>query len=181
MNVKKADFLGEEPTYKKGGIIMFDKMKLKMKKVMKNEKGMTLIELLAVIVIIAIIALIAVPAIGNIINNSKDKAILSDASTIISGAKLAIADGACNGSSKTTGEGDGATTTPTCNKDALKDFIEKDELQGNGVDYTVTKAGSVYTLYFTEFDNLSTKGKSKYPITNKTITSSKLAEYMGNK
>ena len=48
-----------------------------MKKQLNNEKGLTLIELLAVIVILAIIAAIAVPAIGNIINNSKDKAVLS--------------------------------------------------------------------------------------------------------
>ncbi len=90
-NDKVSDLQGEEPTYKKGG----NTMKTKMKKLMKNQKGMTLIELLAVIVIIAIIALIAIPAIGNIINKSNDKAILSDASQIISGAKIALSDGAC--------------------------------------------------------------------------------------
>lgn len=67
----------------------------KIKKLMKNEKGMTLIELLAVLVIIAIVAVIAIPAIGNIINNSKDKAILADASNILAGAKIAVTDGAC--------------------------------------------------------------------------------------
>ena len=69
---------------------MFKKMKH-----MKNEKGLTLIELLAVIVILAIIAAIAIPAIGNIINNQRDKAILSDVSSLVSAAKLAYADGAC--------------------------------------------------------------------------------------
>ena len=43
----------------------------KMKQILKNEKGLTLIELLAVIVILAIVAAIAVPAIGNIIENSR--------------------------------------------------------------------------------------------------------------
>lgn len=67
----------------------------KFKKALNSQKGFTLIELLAVIVILAIVAAIAVPAIGNIIQNQRDKAVLADASTIIAGAKLAFADGAC--------------------------------------------------------------------------------------
>ena len=59
-----------------------------MKKRIKNEKGLTLIELLAVIVILAIVAAIAIPAIGNIIENSRIKAVKSDAATIISAANL---------------------------------------------------------------------------------------------
>lgn len=35
----------------------------------KNEKGLTLVELLAVIVILAIVAAIAIPAISNVIDN----------------------------------------------------------------------------------------------------------------
>ncbi|HWL13758.1 MAG TPA: prepilin-type N-terminal cleavage/methylation domain-containing protein, partial [Ureibacillus sp.] len=59
-----------------------------MNKRIKNEKGLTLIELLAVIVILAIVAAIAVPAIGNIIENSKIKALKSDAANIISAAAM---------------------------------------------------------------------------------------------
>ena len=59
-----------------------------MKKRMKNEKGLTLIELLAVIVILAIIAAIAIPAIGNIITNSKYNAIKSDALNVLNAAQL---------------------------------------------------------------------------------------------
>ncbi|WP_342559234.1 prepilin-type N-terminal cleavage/methylation domain-containing protein [Metasolibacillus sp. FSL K6-0083] len=66
-----------------------------LKKRIKNEKGLTLIELLAVIVILAIVAAIAVPAIGNIIAKSQDRAILAEASNILSGAKIAAVDGAC--------------------------------------------------------------------------------------
>ena len=92
------------------------KMK-KMKHILKNEKGLTLIELLAVIVILAIVAAIAVPSIGSIINNSKDKAILADASTMLSSAKLAMTDGAC---SKTAGDADGLV----CDAAELKPYVE---------------------------------------------------------
>jgi type IV pilus assembly protein PilA len=40
-------------------------------KLLKNQKGLTLVELLAVIVILGVISAIAVPAIGGIITNSK--------------------------------------------------------------------------------------------------------------
>lgn len=52
-----------------------------MVKALRNQKGITLIELLAVIVIIGIIAAIAVPAIGATIKNSEEKA--DDASVAI--------------------------------------------------------------------------------------------------
>lgn len=87
----------------------------KFKKQMKNEKGLTLIELLAVIVILAIIAAIAIPAIGNVIANSKQKALLANASNILAGAKIAVVDGAC-------GAPDAATVT--CDKTMLVDYVE---------------------------------------------------------
>lgn len=67
-------------------------MKKFMQTKLKNEKGMTLIELLAVIVILAIIAAIAIPAIGNIIDNSRVGAIKSDAQNIIAAAELYYTD-----------------------------------------------------------------------------------------
>lgn len=55
---------------------------------LKDQKGLTLIELLAVIVIIAIIAAIAIPAIGNIIENSRYSAVKSDALNTLAAANL---------------------------------------------------------------------------------------------
>ena len=64
----------------------------KFKKQMKNEKGLTLIELLAVIVILAIVAAIAIPAIGGIIENSKYNAVKADALNVINAAQLYYLD-----------------------------------------------------------------------------------------
>lgn len=66
-------------------------MILNMKKRLKNQKGLTLIELLAVIVILGIIAAIAVPSIGGIIDKSEKDAQVAEAIQIISAAKLSHA------------------------------------------------------------------------------------------
>ncbi|WP_153732682.1 type II secretion system protein [Sporosarcina obsidiansis] len=67
-------------------------MKKFLQKKLKNEKGLTLVELLAVIVILGIIAAIAVPAIGGIINNSKVGAMKSDILNAVSAAELYVVD-----------------------------------------------------------------------------------------
>ncbi len=66
--------------------------KWKNKKLLKNEKGLTLIELLAVIVILAIISAIAVPAIGNIIENTRYNATKADAISVLNAANLYFTD-----------------------------------------------------------------------------------------
>jgi len=49
---------------------------------LRNNKGVTLVELLIVIVILGIIAAIAVPAVGNIVENAQKDAVIADATTI---------------------------------------------------------------------------------------------------
>ncbi|WP_163101781.1 type II secretion system protein [Peribacillus alkalitolerans] len=63
----------------------------RFKKFVKNQKGLTLVELLAVIVILGIIAAIAVPSIGGIIENSKTDAHIANAKQLVAAAKLAEA------------------------------------------------------------------------------------------
>jgi len=59
----------------------------------KNERGITLVELLAVVVILAILGTIAFVLIGNVIENSKKDAHIANAQQLISAAKLYEADG----------------------------------------------------------------------------------------
>ncbi|WP_214785279.1 prepilin-type N-terminal cleavage/methylation domain-containing protein [Exiguobacterium sp. s183] len=75
-------------------------------KQLKDERGLTLVELLVVVVILGIIAAIAVVAIGGIIENSKKDAMVADAKQMVSAAKLHTASnpGASN-LDFTTGEG----------------------------------------------------------------------------
>ncbi|WP_442595258.1 type II secretion system protein [Neobacillus sp. D3-1R] len=58
---------------------------------LKDQRGLTLVELLAVIVILGIIAGIAVPNIGGIIDNSKKDAHVANAQQMVNAARLAVA------------------------------------------------------------------------------------------
>jgi type IV pilus assembly protein PilA len=70
----------------------------------KNNKGVTLVELLIVIVILGIIAAISIPAVGNIVENSQKDAVIADATNIRNAANLCITSGDCpDGTYGTTG------------------------------------------------------------------------------
>ncbi|PXW90032.1 type IV pilus assembly protein PilA [Streptohalobacillus salinus] len=60
----------------------------KLRKMLKNEKGFTLVELLAVIVILGIIVAIAIPAIGNIIDTAEDDATAAEEQLVVDAARL---------------------------------------------------------------------------------------------
>lgn len=68
-------------------------------KLLKNQKGLTLVELLAVIVILGVIAAIAVPTIGGLVNDTKTKADKATETIIMDAAEryLTIVDPDGNG------------------------------------------------------------------------------------
>lgn len=83
----------------------------KLKQKLKDQRGLTLVELLAVVVILGIIAAIAVPSIGNIIAKSKFDASKADAIMVLNGAELYMTE---------TGE----TNATDLNEEKLKTYVK---------------------------------------------------------
>lgn len=104
----------------KGGFNMFKTMKKRI----KNEKGLTLIELLAVVVILAIVAAIAVPAIGNIIDNSRYSAIKADAVNVINAAQLYYTENPGGQVAANAPDGTATTTSITAAQLQTAGFLE---------------------------------------------------------
>ncbi len=59
-----------------------------MEGILRNKKGITLIELIAVIVILGIIAAITIPTVGNLINTQRDAANEAQYELVLSAARL---------------------------------------------------------------------------------------------
>ncbi|MDW0112385.1 type II secretion system protein [Sporosarcina saromensis] len=137
-------------------------MKKWLQKRLKNEKGLTLVELLAVIVILGIIAAIAVPSIGKVIDNTKDKAILADASNILSATKLAVTQGDCKSASE-------------CEQSDLSGYLEN-----IGGTYSTKKNESgVWTVTYSKIGDIK---NDKYKATSgNTMTEDELLKKMGSK
>lgn len=116
-----------------------------IKQRMKNEKGLTLVELLAVLVILGIIAAIAVPAVGNILQKSKEDAVKSEAIQVINAAKLYVAAEGIDGDA-TLGTTDGNNQLiPYLEEvtDQTKKFTVNVSLDSGKVVYRITSTDAI--------------------------------------
>lgn len=111
-----------------------------LKKKLKDQRGLTLIELLAVIVILAIIAAIAIPSILGLLENSKKDAHVANAEQMVSAARNAVASNDITWPAATPN-----TTTLTLGDLISKGYIErfKDPTDSAGYEETGTNASKV--------------------------------------
>jgi type IV pilus assembly protein PilA len=110
-------------------------MKMKLK---KNQKGLTLIELLAVIVILGVISAIAVPSITGIISSTKEKADLASVEMV----KAAVLN-------KVLSENLTATPTVTTIASLVTEGYLATAPEWNGdayVNYSASYASNVWTI-----------------------------------
>lgn len=124
-------------------------MKKKYQQMMKNEKGLTLVELLAVVVILGIIAAIAVPSIGNIIENSRVKAIKADALMVLSAADMYFIE-----NPPTVATDDSGANNPVSVKTLKEEGFLDDEASFEGT------AANAKVAYFADGNKFTGTGKN---------------------
>ncbi|RSK28022.1 type II secretion system protein [Bacillus sp. HMF5848] len=143
----------------------------KLTKNLKNQRGLTLIELLAVVVILGIISAIAVPSIGGIINKTKNDATVAEAVQIINAAKLHTASN---------------PTKVDLDHTDLGQYL--DNIKDTGLDYTVKivkedSSGNAIDPWEYRLDNhdsISIVKDAISTITTDYVTEDNLLKYSGN-
>ncbi|KOR94705.1 prepilin-type N-terminal cleavage/methylation domain-containing protein [Geobacillus stearothermophilus] len=116
------------------------------KRVLKNERGLTLIELLAVIVILGIIAAIAIPSIGGIINKSKNDAKIAEGIQIINAAKMYMTANSFTPDSAN-------SSIQTLDQTDLNDYLDSVDDRQYEVEVHQGNSGK-YTYYLKEHDSV---------------------------
>jgi type IV pilus assembly protein PilA len=137
-----------------------------LKKRLKNQRGMTLVELLAVIVILGIISAIAVPSIGGLIDKTKKDASVAEGIQIINAAKLY----------ETTHPMTEGVTKVILDQSKLEGYL--DNLKDNDFDVVVEKGSdnSKYIYRLKDHDAVEIAGGDA----NLGVSEQQLLKYSGN-
>lgn len=123
----------------------------------KNNKGVTLVELLIVIVVMGIIAAFAIPAVGTIIDNTQKDSILADAIQVENAANLYCAQTTCS-------------TTESLSWAKVEPYIKGIpvgatggyEVGTNGVDIVAVNSTAGWTVTLEAFGTASTNDEDYY-------------------
>lgn len=121
-------------------------MKKWVSRLKKDERGLTLVELLAVVVILAIVAAIAFVLIGNVLENSKKDAHVSNAKQLIASAKLYEANGESIPAA-------GVSSADLQTADLVGLLTDPWKKTATGYSGTVTKSNGVYSVTFNALDS----------------------------
>ncbi len=121
-----------------------------LKKRLKDQRGLTLIELLAVIVILGIIAAIAIPSIGGIIGKTKKDAKVAEGIQIINAAKMYTSVHSVS---------NGDTLVNSATSSVLGDYL--DNLKDNTFTVTISVGtDGKYTYTLTDHDSVALVDKN---------------------
>jgi len=118
---------------------------------MRDERGLTLVELLVVVVILGIIAAISVIAIGGLIENSRKDAQVANAKQLVNAAKLYVASNPVANNTELVHTKTGVANANSVLKpmvDDLKDPMNEDNPYTEAF-VTVGKTGETYTYKVT--------------------------------
>ncbi|MGL6228537.1 MAG: type II secretion system protein, partial [Culicoidibacterales bacterium] len=141
-----------------------------MFKTIKNQKGITLVELLAVMVIVGIIAAISIPAIGNLIENTRKDAYIATAKNMQEAARIVASQNAEACATTCTVGFDNTTSAVATNING-KEYIENmeaDYLAGTAKVVVTNTNGQV--TYATTLTGVATSDKT-YKLGSTTSTS----------
>ena len=128
----------------------------RLKKLCKNKKGFTLVEVVVVLVILAILAAILIPTLTGYVDKAKEKAIISEARSTVLAAQTLASEAYAGGT----------TIDHTNNADEVAALAEVTESYITS--FTVSSAGKVTNLVYNDGTFTATYDGAGFTVTKNT-------------